>query len=170
MVLQQKQANPVWGWDDPGTEVTVEIAGQSHKATAGEDGRWEVKLAEMPASAEPKEMKITGSSEAVVKDILVGEVWLCSGQSNTGWVLNDSFGQDLTKLAADLPQLRLMTMPKIGTQEPQKNFNGKWELSNAQSAGNFSAVGYYFGKTLHEILGVPVGLINNAWGGSAAEA
>ena len=170
LILQQKQANPVWGWDDPGTEVTVEIAGQSHKTTAGEDGRWEVKLAEIPASAEPKEMKITGSSEAVVKDILVGEVWLCSGQSNMGWVLNDSFGQDLTKLAADLPQLRLMTMPKIGTQEPQKNFNGKWELSNAQSAGNFSAVGYYFGKTLHEILGVPVGLINNAWGGSAAEA
>ena len=170
MVLQQKQANPVWGWDDPGTEVTVSIAGQSLKAKAGDDGRWEVKLAEMPASAEAKKMKVTGTSELSVKDILVGEVWLCSGQSNMGWTLNNSFGQDLTKLAADLPQLRLMTMPKIGTQEVKKNFNGKWELSNSQSAGNFSAVGYYFGKTLYETLGVPVGLINNAWGGSAAEA
>ncbi len=170
MVFQREQSNPVWGWDDPGTEVTVEIAGQSHTAKTAEDGRWEVKLTEMPASAEAKEMKITGTSEVVVKDILVGEVWLCSGQSNMGWLLGNSFGEDLTKLAADLPQLRLMTMPRIGTQEVKKDFNGKWEISSAQSAGNFSAVGYYFGKTLHEILGVPVGLINNAWGGSAAEA
>lgn len=109
----------------------MKIAGQSLKAKAGEDGRWEVKLAEMPASAEPKEMKLTGSSTLSAKDILVGEVWLCSGQSNMGFVLNNSSGQDLTKLAADLPQLRLMTMPKIGTQEPQKNFHGKWEISNA---------------------------------------
>ena len=170
MVLQQKQANPVWGWDEPGTEVSVEIAGQSHKAKAGEDGRWEVKLTELPASAEPKEMKVTGSSALSVNDILIGEVWLCSGQSNMGWVLKDALGQDLTKLAANVPQLRLMTMPKRGMQEPQENFAGNWVASNAQTAGDFSAVGYHFGKTLHEILGVPVGLINNAWGGSAAEA
>ncbi len=170
MVLQQKQVNPIWGWDNPDAEVTVHIGEQAHTTQAGKDGRWEVKLDAMPASSEPREMTVTGSSEIVVKDILVGEVWLCSGQSNMGWALNNSFGQDLTKLAADLPQLRLITMPKIGTQEIKKTFNGKWELSNAESAGNFSAVGYYFGKTLHEILGVPVGLINNAWGGSAAEA
>lgn len=170
MVLQQKQANPVWGWDDPGTEVTVTIAGQSHKAKAGDDGRWEVKLTEMPANAEPTEMKIAGTSEVSVKDILVGEVWLCSGQSNMGWSLNDSFGQDLTKLAADQPGIRMITIPAVGTQELQTDFGGKWQISNAHSAANFSAVGYYFGKSLHEILGVPVGLINNAWGGSAAEA
>ena len=170
MVLQQKQANPIWGWDNPDAEVTVHIGEQAHTTQAGKDGRWEVKLDAMPASSEPQQMTVTGSSEIVVKDILVGEVWLCSGQSNMGWILKNSFGQDLTKLAADLPQLRLMTMPKIGTQEMKEDFNGKWELSNAESAANFSAVGYYFGKTLHEILGVPVGLINNAWGGSAAEA
>ncbi len=139
MVLQQKQANPVWGWDDPGTDVSVEIAGQTHMTKAGEDGRWEVKLAEMPASAEPKEMKITGTTEVAVKDILVGEVWLCSGQSNMEWELNHAFGQDLTKLAADLPQIRLITMPKIGTQEVQENFSARWELSNAESAGCPSA-------------------------------
>lgn len=170
MVLQQNQANAVWGWDDPGTEISVEIATQSHKVKTDEDGRWEVKLSEMHASADPKVMRISGTSEISVNDILVGEVWLCSGQSNMAWTVNNSLSHELTKLAADIPQIRLMTMPKVGSQELAKNFQGEWKISDAKSAGNFSAVGYHFGKTLHEILGVPVGLINNAWGGSAAEA
>lgn len=170
MVLQQKQANPVWGWDDPGTEITIEIAGQTHNARAGKDGRWEVKLDPMSPSAEPKQMTVSGTTEVKLKDILVGEVWLCSGQSNMGWLLNNSFGQELTKLEADQPTIRLITVPNNGTQDLQENFKGKWEISNSATAGNFSAVGYHFGKTLHGILGVPVGLINNAWGGSAAEA
>ncbi|MEJ6580361.1 MAG: sialate O-acetylesterase [Akkermansiaceae bacterium] len=170
MVLQQKQANPIWGWDDPGTEITVTFAGQTQTAKAGKDGRWEVKLEALPASAEPRTMTVKGGSEITVEDILVGEVWLCSGQSNMQWDINGAYGAELARLAADNPQIRLISVPQTGTQELKTDFNGSWQASNADTAGQFSAVGYYFGKTLHEALGVPIGLIDNAWGGSSAEA
>lgn len=170
MVLQQKQANPIWGWDNPDAEVTVHIGEQAHTTQAGKDGRWEVKLDAMPANSESQDMTVTGSSEIVVKDILVGEVWLCSGQSNMGWKMADAFGADLEKLRAEDPLLRLVSLPKVGTQEMRTDFNGSWVTSSAQEAANFSAVGYYFGKTLRDVLGIPVGLIDNSWGGSSAEA
>jgi sialate O-acetylesterase len=170
MVLQQQQANPLWGWDTPGTAVTVTFAGQTHRATAGADGRWTVRLTPLSSSAEPRTLAIAGSSQRTLKDVLVGEVWMCSGQSNMQWSLSQSYHGDLEALATDFPQVRLISVPQVGTQELQADFNGKWEAASPATAPSFSAVGLIFGRYLHQVLKVPVGLIDNAWGGSAAEA
>ncbi|MES2696522.1 MAG: sialate O-acetylesterase [Verrucomicrobiota bacterium] len=170
MVLQQKQANPIWGWDTPGTKVTVAFAGQTHNAVAGADGRWTVKLSAVPANAKPQTISIAGTSKREIADVLVGEVWMCSGQSNMGWTINASRNGDLEALASKHPNLRLITVPRVGTQELQNDFKGKWEAATPDTVKNFSAVGFLYGRFIHEIVGVPVGLINNAWGGSAAEA
>lgn len=170
MVLQQQQANPIWGWDRPGTRVTVTFAGQTHSATAGADGKWTVKLAPVAASATPQRLTIAGSSRREIQDVLVGEVWMCSGQSNMQWSLSQSYHGDLEALATNLPLVRLISVPQVGTQELKSDFNGRWEAATPQTAPSFSAVGFLYGRYLHQVLKVPVGLIDNAWGGSAAEA
>jgi sialate O-acetylesterase len=170
MVLQQKLANPVWGWDTPGTEVTVTFEGQTKTAKAGADGRWTVKLDAVPASATPTSMSVIGSGSKVFKNILVGEVWVCSGQSNMQWSVQAADDPDLEAMTATFPNIRLISVPQVGTQEPQKDFKGQWVECSPKTVPSFSAVGYFYGRVLHQALGVPVGLINNAWGGSAAEA
>lgn len=172
MVLQRDQANPVWGKAAPGEDVTVSIAGQEHKAKAGEDGRWTVKLDALKVNAEPQQLTIKGSSgsQIVLDDVLVGEVWICSGQSNMQWSVDQGTNPDLEKLTAKYPQIRLISVPQVGTQEPQFTFNGKWEACTPENVGQFSAVGYAFGRQLHNTLNVPIGLIDDAWGGSACEA
>jgi sialate O-acetylesterase len=170
MVLQQKQANPIWGWDTPGTTITVTFAGQTYPATAAADGKWSVKLAAMPANASPQTLTVAGSSKREISDVLVGEVWMCSGQSNMGFTLAGDWNGDIEAAASKLPNLRLIRVPQVGTQELQNDFKGAWTASTPESARSFSAVGFYFGRYLHEILNIPVGLIDNAWGGSAAEA
>ncbi len=170
MVLQQKQTNPIWGWDTPGTEVTVTFAGQTKSAKAGADGKWTVKLDPVPANAKPASMTIKGSNTRKVENILVGEVWVCSGQSNMQWSVQSSYDADLEIATAKHPNIRLISVPQVGTQEPQQDFKGAWAECSPQNVGGFSAVGFFFGRTLHQVLDVPVGLINNAWGGSAAEA
>ena len=170
MVLQQQLANPIWGWDTPGTKVTVSFAGQTKSAQAGADGKWTVKLDPLPANATPQAMTIEGSSKREVQDVLIGEVWMCSGQSNMGFTLKDDWNGDIEAAASKLPNLRLIKVPQVGTQELQNDFKGQWRASAADSASSFSAVGFFFGRYLHRILGVPVGLIDNSWGGSAAEA
>ncbi len=170
MVLQQKQSNPIWGWDTPGTKVTVTFAGQTKTAEAAADGKWTVKLDPVPVNAQPQTIKIAGTNTVEIQDVLVGEVWMCSGQSNMGFTLNQDWNGDIEAAASKLPNLRLIKVPQVGTQEAQNDFKGQWKASAADSASGFSAVGFFFGRYLHEILGVPVGLIDNAWGGSAAEA
>ena len=170
MVLQQNHKNPIWGWDNPGESVIVKIAGQSHKTKTDSNGYWEITLDPMKASTSPKKMTIQGSSPLTYENILIGEVWLCSGQSNMGWALGNSDDADLEIMTANYPNLRLISVPQVGTQEAQINFNGRWETTTPEAAKNFSAVGYLFGRRLHLALGVPVGLIDNAWGGSACEA
>lgn len=170
MVLQQKQTNPIWGWDKPGTKVTVSFAGQTKSGEAGSDGKWTVKLDPVPANAKAQTLSITGSSKKEVQDVLVGEVWMCSGQSNMGFTLNSDWNGDIEAAASKLPNLRLVTVPLVGTQELQNDFKGEWKQCTPETASSFTAVGFFFGRMLHEVLGVPVGLINNSWGGSAAEA
>ncbi len=170
MVLQQQLANPVWGWDAPGTEVTVRFAGQSKTAKAGEDGKWTVKLDPVPANAQPATLELSGSSQRTINDVLVGEVWICSGQSNMRWSVASSWDSDLEIASAKHPHIRLLQVPNVGTQEPQTDFTAAWQVCSPETVGPFSAVGFFYGRVLHQILDVPVGLINNAWGGSAAEA
>lgn len=170
MVLQQGIANRVWGRAAPGERVTVSIAGQSQTATAADDGRWEVKLHPIAEYGGPHALTIKGSNEITFHDVLIGEVWICSGQSNMQWAINQADDPDLEKAAANVPEVRLLSVPHLGTQEPQWNFEGAWQVCAPRTVGDFSAVGYLFGRRLHETLGVPVGLIDNAWGGSAADA
>jgi len=170
MVLQQNLANPLWGWDAPGTQVTVTFAGQTKSAQAGPDGKWTVKLDAMTANDKPQTLTISGTEKKEIQDVLVGEVWMCSGQSNMGFTLAGDWNGDIDAAASRLPNLRLIKVPQVGTQELQDDFKGQWRASTPETARNFSAVGFYFGRYVHCILGVPVGLIDNAWGGSAAEA
>ena len=170
MVLQQGIKNKVWGKADPGEAVTVTFAGQSHATTAGPDGSWHVFLDPVAEYGGPHVLAVKGKNELSFQDVLVGEVWVCSGQSNMQWSVNQCKDADIEKAAAKFPQIRLVSVPQVGTQEPQWNFNGKWQVCTPETVGEFSAAGYYFGRQLQQTLGVPVGLIDNAWGGSAAEA
>ena len=170
MVLQQKQADPIWGWDAPGTQVTVSFGSQSESAKADAKGKWTVKINPGAANAEPATLTIKGTSTKELKNVLVGEVWICSGQSNMQFNVGSSTDADLETATAKFPNIRLITVPNKGTQEPQDDFVGSWSECSPQTVPGFSAVGYFFGRSIHQILKVPVGLINNSWGGSAAEA
>ena len=170
MVLQRGQENPIWGWGEAGEKVKVEFAGQTLETTCGTNGQWRVKLAPMEACAKPRTMTVTGSNTLTLENVLVGEVWVCSGQSNMGMSVNGCWNADLEIATANYPAIRLITNPNPGSQEPQTTFNGAWEACAPATVPGFSAVGYFFGRTLHQMLGVPVGLIDNAWGGSACEA
>jgi len=169
MVLQRDQRDRVWGWAEPGEAVTVTIDTQTHKATAGADGKWSVTLQPMPAGG-PHTLTLQGSNTLRFEDVLVGEVWICSGQSNMEWPVSSANDGDIEKLTAKFPRIRLISVPRVGTQEPRSTFTGKWELCSPETVASFSAVGYFFGRQLHQTLDVPIGLIDNAWGGSACEA
>ena len=170
MVLQQGIKNKVWGKADPGEQVTVSFAGQTHATTAGQDGAWQVFLDSIQEYGGPHTLTVKGKNTITFNDVLIGEVWVCAGQSNMQWSVNQANDPDIEKAAARYPNIRLISVPQVGTQEPQWNFNGKWQVCSPETVGGFSAVGYFFGRQLHQTLGVPVGLINNAWGGSAADA
>ncbi len=169
MVLQQNLANPVWGWADPGESIGVSIAGQNHQTKADGEGAWRVALAPIPAGG-PYTLTILGKQEVSFSDVLVGEVWICSGQSNMAWTVTRSDDAELEIQSAKFPQVRIISVPHVGTQQPQNDFEGHWERITPESIAEFSAVGYFFGRRLHQALEVPIGLIDNAWGGSAAEA
>lgn len=169
MVLQQGQVNRVWGRADGGEDVLVSIDAQSHETKADADGNWMVTLEPLPVGG-PYTFTVKGKNEIKFNDVLVGEVWICSGQSNMQQSVNGVNDPDLERLAAKFPNIRLITVPNVGTQEPQWDFNGQWQPCSPETVGNFSAAGYFFGRQLHQTLDVPVGLINNAWGGSACEA
>jgi sialate O-acetylesterase len=169
MVLQQGSNDRVWGTADPDETVTVQIAEQTKTAKAGADGTWSVTLDPLPAGG-PHTMTVKGRNEIKLDDVLVGEVWICSGQSNMQWDVQLSNDPDLEALTARFHNMRLISVPQVGTQEPQTNFNGQWDVCSPETVKRFSAVGYFFGRQLHQTLNVPVGLIDDAWGGSACEA
>src|SRR5215475_7985339 len=117
MVLQQNLANPLWGWDTPGTQVTVVFAGQTKSTQAGSDGKWVVKLDPLPANDKPQTIAITGSQKLQIQDVLICEVGMCSGQSNMGFTLAGDWNGDIDAAASNLPKLRLIKVPQVGTQE-----------------------------------------------------
>ncbi len=171
MVLQQQHENRVWGKAAPGEQVTVSIGDQAHKATAGDDGNWQVSLRPLPVGG-PYELNVQGNNKVTVSDVLVGEVWICSGQSNMEWRVNNSNDPDMVKAAANYPTIRMINYPNTGSQEPIWTHEGvDWMVCSPETVGEFSAVGYFFGRQLQNTLGdVPIGLINNSWGGSACDA
>lgn len=169
MALQQNMCVPIWGWADPGETVTVCICNRIKTACACPDGKWMVKLDPTPAGG-PYQMTVTGSNTITVKNILFGEVWVCSGQSNMEMSVNSSFYASAEKEAAKHPSIRLFTVQKNVQENPASDCKGKWVECSPETLGNFSAVGYFFGRTLHYALKVPVGLIHTSWGGTPAEA
>ncbi len=174
-VLQRGVEIPVWGTAETGTKVTVQFAGQSATSTAA-DGKWVVKLKPLPASAKGAEMKITGSSTITVGNLLVGDVWLASGQSNMERTLaprdkqRGVIGWEQALASADLPLIRHYTVPKKFTGSAAEDANGKWDLCSKETAGNFSAVAFFFARDLQPAIKVPVGIIHSSWGGTRVEA
>ena len=170
MVLQQGQKNKVWGLAEAGEAVTVAINGQNQTATAAADGTWHVFIDPVPVGG-PYALTVKGKNEIKFSDVLVGEVWVCSGQSNMQWSVNNSNDPDIEKLTAKYPKIRMINFPQVGTQDVKWSHDDrKWMVCTPETVGGFSAVGYFFARQLHQTLGVPVGMINNAWGGSACEA
>jgi len=168
MVLQQGINVPVWGWADEGESVTVEFQGQKVSTTA-KDGKWMVRLKPLKAGG-PFTLTVRGKNTIELKNVLVGEVWVCSGQSNMGWRLNQSDNAEAEIASAKYPMIRLFTVPRAEVDAPVTDVKAEWKECSAETAGMFSAVGYYFGRDLHKARNVPVGLINNAVGGSPAES
>jgi sialate O-acetylesterase len=168
-VLQRDVSIRVWGKAKAGEQVAVEICGQTAKATADAEGNWKVYLNKMDAGG-PHKMIIRGENTITLTNVCVGEVWVCSGQSNMGFTMNRvSNAAEAIPASAD-PQLRLFKVPMVTAETPQYSVNAAWAVSEPGVVSNFTAVGYFFGRDLRKALGVPVGLIMTAWGGSYAEA
>jgi sialate O-acetylesterase len=171
MVFQRDQPVRVWGKADPGEWIEVSLAGRTARTAAGESGDWRVELPPLPAGG-PHTLEVIGASNSLRKqDVLVGEVWVGSGQSNMQWTLSRCLDGDLAELTVNrAPQIRLLRVKNPGSQEPQYGPEGEWTVAAPDTIGSFSAVAYHFALTLHDTLNVPVGIIENSWGGSSAEA
>ena len=170
MVLQRDLPVPVWGWADAGEKVSVTFAGQTKTTKAGDDGKWMVKLDPLKANSKAASLTVTGNNKISLDNVLVGEVWICSGQSNMEWALRSSMNAKEEVAAADHPQIRLFNVPGHPTSPlPKEKGAGSWQVCNPKSATGFSAVGYFFGRRLQKELGVPVGLVGSNWGGTRIE-
>jgi len=170
MVLQADMKAPIWGWADAGEKVTVTLGDQKVEATADKDGKWQVRLAAMKAGTGPLEMTVAGKNALKLTNILVGEVWICSGQSNMEMSVRSSKDAEQEIAAAKYPKIRLFTVTKATADTPQADCKGQWVECAPETVPPFSAVGYFFGRMLHQDLGAPVGLIGSSWGGTPAES
>ncbi len=176
MVLQRGVKVPVWGWADPGREVTVQFAGQTRRAVAQADGKWMVRLSSMPASAEPRPMTASTAQgrSTTIQDVLVGDVWLCSGQSNMEMGI-DACDVPNEIAQAIFPKIRLLTVPRLVATKPVETLQCSWLPCSPETVkqglwGGFSAAGFFFGRELYNKLNIPIGLIHSSWGGTLAEA
>lgn len=169
MVLQQEQHNPIWGKATPGENIAISFNNKQYETTANAQGDWRVKLAPAPAGG-PYQIEIQGQNSISFNDVLVGEVWLCSGQSNMEWKVKYINHGDIEVLSANFPDIRIASMPRVGVNEPQFDINTQWQSTTPQTVGDFSSICYFYGRRLHQTLGVPIGLIKNSWGGTPIEA
>lgn len=174
-VLQQEKPVPVWGAAKPGEKVSVRLAGHNIEAETDSNGRWIVRLPALPAGG-PHRLLIEGENRLEFQDIWIGEVWICSGQSNMERQLGPRPPQQPLEnwekevAAADYPQIRHFAVARTPSDSVKSVTDGKWEVCSPQTAAGFTAVGYYFGRDLHRKLKVPIGLIHSSWGGTPAEA
>ena len=171
MVLQRNSTVRLWGWSNAAEEIDITPAWDQHtyEVKADRDARWEI-LIPTPDAGGPYSIEIKGTNQIVLEDILIGEVWICSGQSNMEWSAVHGYdGAEEEVSNADHPNIRLFQIPKTTSQYPQDDCQGIWETCSPTSIADFSAVGYFFGRHLNRELDVPIGLIQAAWGGTAAE-
>ena len=173
MVIQQEKPVVLWGKAEPGEEIKVTFGNDTGVTKANTEGNWHVKLPARKASAKPATITIKGNNKIELTDVLVGEVWVGSGQSNMEWQLQRTQNSKEAIAAANHPQIRLLHVKKVQTPEPAwdivKNDKLGWKPCTSENIPQFSGVLYYFGKKLHEELKVPIGLINSSWGGSPIE-
>lgn len=172
-VLQCDAAVPVWGWADAGTEVAVEFAGQKKRVVADAAGKWMVRLDALKASTEPRALTATETktnARIQVQDVLVGEVWLGSGQSNMAMTVNRAKDFEAEKGLANLPLVRMFKEESAAADTEQADGKGAWVVCAPDAVGGFSATLYFFGRELHKKLGVPVGLVNSSVGGTPIES
>lgn len=170
-VLQHGKPIPVWGVAKPGENVTVSFQGQTKQTKSDETGRWTVTLDALEPTAIGSELVISGTDRVVVKDVVVGDVWLASGQSNMVWRVNSSSDAEREKAAAKWPQIREIAMTRAVADTPQQNAKTTgWRTAEPENIASFSAVAYYFARDVHQATGHPVGLITGAVGGTPIQS
>jgi sialate O-acetylesterase len=169
MVLQRDASVPVWGWAEPGEEVSVSVAGQTKSTKAGTDGKWMVKFSNLKAGGATT-LTVKGKNTITINDVLIGEVWLGSGQSNMAMSVNRAKDYEQEQLAAKLPLVRMFKEESAAATSAQAEGKGKWVICAPDTVGGFSATLYFFGREIHKALGVPVGLINSSVGGTPIES
>ena len=169
MVLQRDKPVPVWGKADPGEKVAVGFAEQEKSTTADENGSWQVSLDPLPANKTPQSLVVSGKNKLTLQNVLVGEVWLCSGQSNMEWVVDKCANPEEEKAAANFPEIRHFKVPRASSAFPQADTKGNWQVCSPTTVGGFSAAAYYFARELFQKLDVPIGLLHSSWGGTSIE-
>lgn len=170
VVLQRQKPVPVWGWAAPDEKVTVAFAGQTQTTRANSTGKWQVKFAALEAGGPYKMVATAKSGSVTADDILVGEVWLCSGQSNMEWTANKANNFAEEKKDADYPQIRHFFVSHDVTIQPQTDLStGEWKICSPQTFGDFTAIGFFFARELYQKLKIPIGLLHASWGGSQIE-
>ena len=169
MVIQRSQPVPVWGWSSPNEEIKIKFNQQQKGTIADKNGKWRLELEPEPAGG-PYELSIQGKTSIVIHDVLVGEVWICSGQSNMEFELKFVKDADMEIGLADYPEIRHVKIPLTVSATPKEDIAAvKWDVCSPKTAGDFTAVGYFFARELVKRLHVPVGLINSTWGGTMVE-
>ena len=170
-VLQRDKPVPVWGTADAGEKVAVSFAGQSVATTADAAGKWSVALTALPANATPADLVVKGNNTLTLTNVVVGEVWIASGQSNMEWVLKNTYDAALEVAgSAGNPLIRHIKIAKKVSDTPITTATGTWQVASPATSGEFTAVGYHFALDLYRVLNVPVGIINSSWGGTRVEA
>src|SRR5579863_87209 len=169
MVLQRGKPDTIWGWSDPGDVVRVQIGDTSATGTAGLDGRWQVRI-EPPAPGGPYSVKITGHQTVELHNVLVGDVWLCGGQSNMGLPLRFTENADAEIKVANYPDIRFFTVQGHPAYHHVDIIEGNWRVVTPETAGRVSAVAYYFARKLQHEIHIPIGIVVDAVGGTPAES
>lgn len=169
MVLQRDRAIPVWGWAEPNEKITVQLNKQSQSTTADAGGRWQLRLAPESAGG-PYQLIVNGKERLVVEDVLIGDVWICSGQSNMEWTVSQSKDPQATIAAAQNTQIRHFKVPHAIAAAPVADVTGgSWQPATSEFVGEFTGVGYFFANALYQRLKIPIGLLNTSWGGTHVE-
>jgi sialate O-acetylesterase len=170
MVIQRSQPVPVWGWSSPNEAVVVKFNQQQKETNADKNGKWRINLDPEPAGG-PFELSILGKTSITFHDVLVGEVWLCSGQSNMEFQLKSAKDAESEISSASYPQIRQIKIPLTVSSSPKEDIlPARWDVCSPKTAGDFTAVGYFFAREMVKRLHVPVGLINSTWGGTMVES
>ncbi|MBT1701568.1 sialate O-acetylesterase, partial [Fulvivirgaceae bacterium PWU4] len=169
MVLQRDRAIVVWGWASAKEKITVQLNKQTKTVSAGKDGQWKVSLS-AEAAGGPYQLVVKGKNTITLGNVLIGDVWICSGQSNMEWVVRNSNNAAEEIKQAQYPTIRHFKVPNTVASTPKNDLpDGSWKICTPENAGDFTAVGYFFARELVKELNVPIGLINTSWGGTHSE-